>query len=113
MRMCHLCQTEFKDILIDWRKQAKEKKSRVLETLHREFPVPSEAEFDNKWMLSRMGRLIKNCKYEIHQAARGGLSWPPHVSSKDWKITKEELKKDRERFSQQREASRKRCELVG
>ena len=113
MRMRHLCQIEFKDILIDWCKQAKEKKSRVLETLHQEFPTPPEAEFDNKWMLSRMGRLIKNRKYEIRQAVRGGLSWPPDVSSKDWKIAKEELKKDPERFSQQREASHKQRESVG
>ena len=71
---------------------------RILKTLHREFPAPPDQSFDNKWMLSRMGRVIKTRKYKIRQAARNKLGRPAHASSKDWKTVKEELKKDPEKF---------------
>ena len=56
---------------------------------------------------------MKTRKYEICQETLLGLDNPPHASSNDWRKAKEEVKKNPERFKQQREASRVRREFVG
>ena len=84
-RICQLCSVQFgHEIMQDWEKRDKDKKSYMIERVKTEF-VPADEQVSNDWIKSVMVSTMFHRKSEARDACREGKPKPTWLDAAEWR----------------------------